>query len=94
MIDSQFAAFALAAIAAGGFAYVFLYPLLSGERRAEKRRIELGRDLHDDERRARAPADAPRHLKLLKSAVTLDRRSFPPLASPVSLAFSFHGIRR
>ena len=37
MIDSQFAAFALAAIAAGGFAYVFLYPLLSGERRVEKR---------------------------------------------------------
>jgi tight adherence protein B len=41
MFDSQFAAFFLAAIAAGGVAYVFLYPLLSGERRAEKRQQAL-----------------------------------------------------
>lgn len=37
MIDSQLAAVALAAIAAGGVAYVFLYPFLSGERRIERR---------------------------------------------------------
>jgi tight adherence protein B len=41
MIDSQFAAFALAALAAGCVAYVFLYPILSGERRAEKRQQAL-----------------------------------------------------
>ena len=41
MIDSQFAAFFLGAIAAGGVAYVFLYPFLSGERRAEKRQKAL-----------------------------------------------------
>jgi tight adherence protein B len=41
MVDSQLAAFLLAAIAAGGVAYVFLYPLLSGERRAEKRQQAL-----------------------------------------------------
>jgi tight adherence protein B len=34
---SLLAAVVLAAIAAGGFAYVFLYPLLSGDARAEKR---------------------------------------------------------
>jgi tight adherence protein B len=31
----------LAAVAAGGFAYVFVYPLLSGERRAEQRQQAL-----------------------------------------------------
>ena len=41
MLDSQFAAFFLGAIAAGGVAYVFLYPFLSGERRAEKRQKAL-----------------------------------------------------
>ena len=37
MIDTQLAAIGLAALAAGGVAYVFLYPLLSGDAQAEKR---------------------------------------------------------
>jgi tight adherence protein B len=41
MFDSQFAAFFLVAAAAGGVAYVFIYPLLSGEARAEKRQKAL-----------------------------------------------------
>jgi tight adherence protein B len=41
MFDSQFAAFFLAAAAAGGVAYVFIYPLLTGEARAEKRQKAL-----------------------------------------------------
>jgi tight adherence protein B len=41
MFDTQFAAIVLAALAAGGVAYVFLYPLLSGEARAEKRQKAL-----------------------------------------------------
>lgn len=38
---SSIAPVLLAAVAAGGFAYVFLYPLLSGEKRAEKRQQAL-----------------------------------------------------
>ncbi|HEX2134641.1 MAG TPA: type II secretion system F family protein [Microvirga sp.] len=41
MIDTQVAAVGLAALAAGGIAYVFLYPLLSGEAQAEKRQMAL-----------------------------------------------------
>jgi tight adherence protein B len=41
MVDTQFAAIFLAAVAAGGVAYVFLYPFLSGERRAAKRQQAL-----------------------------------------------------
>jgi tight adherence protein B len=37
VLDSQFAAFFLVAVATGGVAYVLLYPLLSGEARAKKR---------------------------------------------------------
>lgn len=41
MIDSQIAAVALAAIAAGGVAYAVLYPLISGNAQAEKRQQAL-----------------------------------------------------
>ena len=41
MFDSQFAAIVLAAVAAGGVAYVFMYPLLSGDARAVKRQKSL-----------------------------------------------------
>lgn len=41
MIDSQLAALVLVALAAGGVAYVLLYPLLSGERRARQRQKAL-----------------------------------------------------
>jgi tight adherence protein B len=40
-VNGSVAAIALAAISAGGVAYVFLYPLLSGEARAEKRQKAL-----------------------------------------------------
>ena len=35
----------LAATAIGGVAWVFIYPLLSGERKAESRRASIARDL-------------------------------------------------
>jgi tight adherence protein B len=41
MFDSQFSAIVLAAIAAGSVAYVFIYPLLSGDARALKRQKSL-----------------------------------------------------
>jgi len=40
---NMFAVAFLAAIAVGGVAYVFLYPMLSGERQAEKRRESVAR---------------------------------------------------
>jgi tight adherence protein B len=40
-VNSSLAAVALASLAAGGVAYVFIYPLLSGEARAEKRQKAL-----------------------------------------------------
>jgi tight adherence protein B len=40
-VNSTLAAVALASLAAGGVAYVFIYPLLSGEARAEKRQKAL-----------------------------------------------------
>jgi tight adherence protein B len=43
MIDTRLAAIGLAALAAGGVAYVFLYPWLSGQAQAEKRQKALTR---------------------------------------------------
>ena len=42
MSNSALAAAALAALAAGGVAYALIYPLLSGEARAEKRKALIG----------------------------------------------------
>src|SRR5687768_11241140 len=41
MIDTRLAIVALATLAAGGVAYVFIYPLLSGDAQAEKRQKAL-----------------------------------------------------
>ncbi len=43
MIKSQLALFLLVALAIGGVAWVFLYPILSGERKAERRRESVAR---------------------------------------------------
>jgi tight adherence protein B len=43
MIDANFAIFLTAAVAIGGIAWVFLYPILSGERRAEQRQKSVAR---------------------------------------------------
>ena len=39
----QLALFCMVAVAIGGIAWVFLYPLLSGERVAERRRLSVAR---------------------------------------------------
>ena len=41
MIDTRLAVVGLATLAAGGVAYVFIYPLLSGDAQAEKRQKAL-----------------------------------------------------
>jgi len=43
MKTQTLALFAMAATAVGGFAYVFIYPYLSGERKAEQRRASVAR---------------------------------------------------
>ncbi|MCC6947466.1 MAG: type II secretion system F family protein [Bradyrhizobiaceae bacterium] len=82
---------ALATLAVGGVAYVFLYPLLSGERRAEQRTREIA--LADMEtRRARKGADAATSRRqqieeTLKQVEARQRsRKNPPLAARLQQA--------
>lgn len=71
MNQSALAAMAFA-VAAGGVAYVFVYPLLSGEARAEKRQKALiGQGL---DRRARAAAGANRREQVAQSLKELEAR--------------------
>jgi tight adherence protein B len=73
MLTSNLAAVILAAIAAGGLAYVFIYPLLSGEARADKRQQALvtggGR-----ERRAERAAAANRRDQVAQSLKELESK--------------------
>ncbi len=71
-MNSSIAAVALASIAAGGVAYVFLYPLLSGEARAEKRQKALiGKD---SERRRDRTVTASRRDQVAQSLKDIEAR--------------------
>ncbi len=73
MISSHLAGIVLAAIAAGGLAYVFVYPLLSGEKRAEKRKKALvGEGAPRAGERNRSGAD--RRDQVAQSLKELDQR--------------------
>ena len=58
----------LAATAIGGLAWVFLYPILSGEKKAENRRASIARaerqELHAHERLERDDGDAARRHRI------------------------------
>ena len=69
------ALFFLVAVAIGGVAWVFVYPLLSGERKAEKRTADGGarragraRQLGARTRRSRAASRSKETLKELEAA--------------------------
>ena len=72
MITSTAAAVAPAAIAAGGVAYVFIHPLLSGEARAEKRQKALVD--RAPERRPDRTAGASRRDQVAQSLKDLEAR--------------------
>jgi tight adherence protein B len=72
MTMSLLAAIVLAALAAGGVAYVFLYPLLSGEKKAEKRQRALLGTVPS--RRARNPDPVSRRDQVAQSLKELDDR--------------------
>jgi tight adherence protein B len=71
MIDTRLAAFVLASVAAGGVAYVFIYPWLSGDALAEKRQKALTRP--SDERRDRI-ASATRRDQITQSLKDLEAK--------------------
>jgi tight adherence protein B len=66
------AAVSLAAISAGGVAYVFLYPLLSGEARAERRQKALVRNVPVGRDRIAGPAN--RREQVAQSLKDLENR--------------------
>jgi tight adherence protein B len=85
------AVFCLVAAAFGGVAYVFLYPILSGEKRAESRRLGVTR-VDPATRKAAARVGAPkiRREQIESTLKELDdkrkKASSPPLATRIAQA--------
>jgi tight adherence protein B len=77
----------LAAVAVGGVAYVFLFPLLSGERQAEKRRETIARTDHSP-RVARTQQRSRRELieSTLKEVDERNKKTKVTLATRISQA--------
>jgi tight adherence protein B len=88
------ALFSLVAVAMGGVAWVFLYPLLSGERQAEKRRASVSART---EPAARAAASARTSQKSRREQVEetlkeLDVKAAKPKNPPLSIKIAQAGL--
>jgi tight adherence protein B len=81
------ALFAMVATAIGGVAWVFLYPLLSGERHAERRRESVARS-EPIQRSSRAPQKSRREQieETLKELDVKAQRRNPPLSVKIQQA--------
>jgi tight adherence protein B len=82
------AVFAMVAVAIGGVAWVFLYPLLSGERQAERRRASATRS-EPVQRTARTPQKSRREQveeTLKELDVKAQRPRNPPLSTKIEQA--------
>eukprot|EP01036_Dinobryon_divergens_P053756 gene53756-71842_t len=62
----------LAMVATGGIAYVFLYPLLSGERAAEKRAASVTASSGTSVKKGRANAEISKREQVLQSLKELE----------------------
>lgn len=84
------ALFAMAATAVGGVAWVFIYPLLSGERQAEKRRASVSRS-EPIARTTRAPTRSRRE-QVEETLKELDVKAQKPKNPPLSMKIQQAGL--
>jgi tight adherence protein B len=84
------ALFAMAATAIGGIAWVFLYPLLSGERHMEKRRASVARP-ESIQRAARSPQKSRRE-QVEETLKELDVKARRPRNLPLSMKIEQAGL--
>jgi tight adherence protein B len=85
------ALFSLVAVAIGGVAWVFIYPLLSGERQAEKRRASVARPEPVVARVSRG-AQKSRREQVEETLKELDVRAQKPKNPPLSVKISQAGL--
>ena len=84
------ALFAMAATAVGGVAWVFIYPLLSGERQAEKRRASVARS-EPIARTARTPQKSRRE-QVEETLKELDVKAQKPKNPPLTVKIAQAGL--
>jgi tight adherence protein B len=84
------ALFAMVAVAIGGVAWVFLYPLLSGERHAERRRASVARS-EPIQRSARSPQKSRRE-QVEETLKELDVKAQRPRNLPLSMKIEQAGL--
>jgi tight adherence protein B len=84
------ALFVMVAIAIGGVAWVFIYPLLSGERHAERRRESVARS-EPIQRSARTPQKSRRE-QVEETLKELDVRARRPRNPPLSMKIEQAGL--
>jgi tight adherence protein B len=84
------AVFAMVAVAIGGVAWVFLYPLLSGERHAERRRASVARS-EPIQRSTRTPQKSRRE-QVEETLKELDVKAQRPRNPPLSMKIEQAGL--
>src|SRR5262245_31615152 len=84
------ALFSLVTVAIGGVGWVFLYPLLSGERQAERRRASVARA--DPAARLNGPPQKTRREHVEETLKDLDVRAQRPTNLPLHMRIAQAGL--
>src|SRR5579862_8294651 len=87
----NYALFFLVAFAIGGVAWVFVYPILSGERKAERRMASVARS-EPMARPTRAAAQKPRREQIEGTLKELEERQKKAKRAPLSVRISQAGL--
>ena len=87
----SYALFFLVAVAIGGVAWVFVYPFISGERKAERRMASVSRS-EPMKRPTRAAAQKPRREQIEGTLKQLEERQKKAARPPLSVRISQAGL--
>jgi tight adherence protein B len=86
------ALFSLVAVAIGGVAWVFLYPLLSGERNAERRRASVAKSVPVAARATTRGNQRSRREQVEETLKDLDIKSKKPKSPPLHIKIAQSGL--
>jgi tight adherence protein B len=92
MAMQPLAVFVLVSVAMGGVAWVFIYPFLSGERKAEKRMDSVAKAEAPVRRSGTRPASKPRREQIEETLKELEIRNKKAKSPPLSVKIAQAGL--
>jgi len=92
MMSQSFALFCLVSVAMGGVAWVFIYPILSGERQAEQRMVSVAKSDPALRKKVARSNQKPRREQIEETLKELEARSKRMKSPPLTVRLSQAGL--